>query len=84
MLRSASARRASASRVRAFAAPASVLVTTAATRKTASASQFSPSATVKRPVGGMWNQFQASALPTAVSKPRPSPQRLDTSSTASR
>jgi hypothetical protein len=51
-----------------------VLVTSAATMKTASATQFSPSAIVNSPVGGMWKKFQAAALRSAVSSPSQSPQ----------
>jgi hypothetical protein len=45
---------------------ASALTTTAAMRKTTSATQFSPSLIVKRPVGGMWKKLKARALPIAV------------------
>ena len=72
--RSASWLRRSASSARARAAPASVLVTTAATRNTTSPSQFSLSAIVKRPVGGMWKKLNASALSTAVASPIQRPQ----------
>ena len=82
-VRSASWRRVSASSARARAAPASPLITIAATKKTASATQFSPSAIVKRPVGGMWKKLKAAALRTAVSNPAHRPQKLDTNSTAS-
>ena len=63
---------------------ASSLATSAATKKTASATQFSPSAIVKRPVGGMWKKLNASAPPTAVTIPSHAPQIVATSSTASR
>ena len=56
----------------------------AATMKTASATQFSPSAIANSPVGGRWKKFHAAALSTAVSSPSQSPQRDDTSSTAIR
>ena len=58
---SASRRRTSASSARDRARPASELAIAAATKKTTSASQFSPSAIVSRPVGGMWNQLKQSA-----------------------
>ena len=82
-VRSASARRVSASSARARAAPASPLITAAATRKTPNANQFSPSAMVKPPVGGMWKKLNASALSSAVSRPNQRPKMLDTNSTAS-
>ena len=47
---------------------------TAAIRKTASATQFSPSAIVNLPVGGMWKKFQAAAPMIAVSSPITRPQ----------
>ena len=82
--RSASSRRSCASRVRVRARSASVLATTAVTKKTTSATQFSPSEIVKRPVGGMWKKLNASALATAVATPSQPPQSDDTSSTATR
>ena len=56
------------------AASASVLATTAATRNTTSATQFSPSAIVNWPVGGMWKKLNAAALRTAVPSPIQTPQ----------
>ena len=53
-------------------------------RKTTSATQFSPSRIVNRPVGGMWKKLKASALARAVATPRAQPQIEDTSSTATR
>ena len=53
-------------------------------RKTTSATQFSPSRMLKRPVGGMWNQLKAAALTSAVTIPSRQPQTDDTSSTATR
>ena len=82
-VRSASLRPRSASSALAVAVPDSVLTTRATTTNTASATQFSPSAMVNCPVGGMWKKLNASALRTAVSTPNQSPQRLETSSTAS-
>ena len=64
--RSASRRRWSASSARLRAASASALATIAATRNTASATQFSPSAMVSRPVGGMWKKLNATAPRHAV------------------
>ena len=55
--RSASRRRSSASSARLRATCASELAPAAATKKTASATQFSPLAIVKRPVGGMWKKL---------------------------
>ena len=72
--RSASLRRRSASSARLRAAPARLLVTVAATRKVTSATQFSPSAIVNRPVGGMWKKLKASALTTEVASPIHRPQ----------
>ena len=47
-------------------------------KKTTSATQFSPSAIVKRPVGGMWKKLNASALASAVAAPEPAaPDRGD-------
>ncbi len=53
-------------------------------KKTASATQFSPSEIVKRPVGGMWKKLNASALASAVAAPSHPPQTDETSSTATR
>ncbi len=82
--RSASWRRSWASRVRTRARSASVLATSAAMKKTPSATQFSPSEIVKRPVGGMWKKLKASALARAVAAPSQPPQKDETSSTATR
>ena len=57
---------------------------TAATRKTTSATQFSASSIVKRPVGGMWKKLNASALTTLVPTPSAAPQTIATISTPSR
>jgi hypothetical protein len=51
-----------------------VLVTTAATKKTPSATQFSASAIVKRSVGGIWKKLKTRALATDVNSPSHSPQ----------
>ena len=50
------------------------LVTTAATRKTTSATQFSPVGDREPPVGGMWKKLNARALSTAVARPIHRPQ----------
>ena len=63
---------------------ASELAPAAARKKTASATQFSPSAIVKRPVGGMWKKLKASALTTAVASASHAPQTVATTSTTSR
>ena len=67
--RSASRRRSSASAARARASSEIELARIAAMRKTTSATQFSESAIVNRPVGGMWKKLKASALATAVATP---------------
>ena len=59
-----------------------MLATSAAMKKTTSATQFSPSEIVKRPVGGMWKKLNASALASAVAAPSQPPQTEETSSTA--
>ena len=82
--RSASRRRCSASLARERASSATALATTAATRKIASATQFWPSAIVKRPVGGRWKKLNAAALAMLVADPSRSPHTVETSSTASR
>ena len=82
-VRSASARLRSASAARARAAPASVLVTAAATKNIANPTQFSPSAIENRPSGGRWKKLNAAALNTAVSRPNQRPQPLETNKTAS-
>ena len=69
---------------RARPASDSVDATTAATRNTTSATQFSASAIVNRPVGGMWKKLNASAAATLVARPSHSPQSVETSRTASR
>ena len=56
----------------------------ATTRKITSAIQFSPSAIVKRPVGGMWKKLKASALARLVAIPSHTPHTVDTSNTPSR
>ena len=71
-------------RARARARSARLLATTAARRKTTSATQFSPSRIVKRPVGGMWKKLKAARSPTAVAMPSQAPQSEETSSTATR
>ena len=76
--------RRSASRARAWTLSASRLATTAATRKTPSATQFPSLATVKRPVGGRWKKLNAAALATAVATPNHIPHRIESSRTASR
>jgi hypothetical protein len=58
--------------------------TTAATRNATSATQFSASAIVKRPLGGRWKKLKASAAATLVSSPSRSPQTVETSSTTRR
>ena len=70
--------------MRTRARSASVLATSAAMKKTPSATQFSPSEIVKRPVGGMWKKLKASALARAVAAPSQPPQSEETSSTATR
>src|ERR687887_121262 len=80
----ASLRRRSASSARSLAAWASVLVTTAATRKTPSAIQLPPSAMLNAPVGSIWKKLNAAAARTLVTSPGHSPQLLETSSTGSR
>ena len=66
------------------AASASALATSAATKKTASATQFSPSAIVRRPVGGRWKKLNVSAPRSAVATANAAPQYVATSSTPSR
>jgi hypothetical protein len=66
------------------AASASEEAMSAAMRKTASATQFSPWATHRRPVGGMWKKLNATALATAVARPSQMPHADATSSTATR
>ena len=70
--------------MRTRARSASVLATSAAMKKTPSATQFSPSEIVRRPVGGMWKKLKASALASAVAAPSQPPQTEETSSTATR
>ena len=82
--RSASRRRRSASRARDAARSDSVETTAAATRNTARATQFSASAIVKRPVGGMWKKLKQAAAATLVASPSQRPHSVETSSTASR
>ena len=57
---------------------------TATIRNTTSATQFSLSAIVKRPVGGRWKKLKASADPTAVATPSHAPQTVEITSTATR
>ena len=82
--RSASSRRRSASTARARARPATVLLTTAAITKAASATQFSSSAIVKRCSGGIWKKLKAAALATEASSPSRSPQTVEISRIAGR
>ena len=63
---------------------ASVLAIDAVTKKAASATQFRESAIVNCPIGGRWKKLNAAALASAVSKPRRSPQKIETPITASR
>ena len=71
--RSASRRRSSASCARARAWPERVETTAAATRNTTSATQFSPSAIVNWPVGGMWKKLNAAAAAKPVASPSSRP-----------
>jgi hypothetical protein len=82
--RSASSWRRRASSARARASSATVEATTATARKMPSTTQFSGLETVKRPVGGMWNQLNAAALVSDVARPSHSPQYVEASSTTSR
>jgi hypothetical protein len=66
-------RRCSASRARVVARSDRVEATTAATRNTSSATQFSASAIVNCPVGGMWKKLNAAAAATLVARPSHSP-----------
>ena len=73
--------RAAAARPRGRACAASsdsVDATTAATRKTSSATQFSASAIVNRPVGGMWKKLKAQRRRDAGRQAEPqAPERRD-------
>ena len=83
-VRSASRRRRSASSVRERAVPARVEVTAETARKTARATQFCSSASVKLPVGGRWKKLKARALTIDVAAPSTKPPELDAISTGSR
>ena len=50
-------------------------------RKTTSATQFSASAIVNRPVGGMWKKLNAAALTRLVATPSHAPQTIEIRST---
>ncbi len=82
--RSASRPRCSASCARCRAASARLEAAAATTRNTTSATQFSASAIVRRPVGGMWKKLNATALTRLVAMPSGAPQTIETSSTPSR
>ena len=83
-VRSASARRRSASIARARGALAHGARDDRGDEEGGDAIQLRLSATVKRPTGGMWKKLNAAALRTAVAMPSQAPQNADTITTASR
>jgi hypothetical protein len=82
--RSASRRRASASRARIRVTSATELARAATTRNATSATQLLESLIVNCPTGGRWKKLSAPALITAVATPSHAPHVIDTTSTAGR